>query len=351
MRLALVTAAAILSASSLLPAQTPAPSEVRDWRYLLTIHEITKADDDTRLKILVTDNPDRTKLADENGLTPVHIAAQAGALKSLRVLAGAKADLNPHDNKNRTPLSVAIAADFTNTVTTLLDLGADANKTAADDSKILFPPLTHAAAIGNTAIINALIKAKADVNVRGPDKSFPITTAAIHRRWDAVNVLLENNANPNAQNADGITALLLATETGNEKQVALLLEKGADPKITDKKGRAPLSVTESPTLWKMLIAKGADVNVVAGGSTPLQYFIAAGKLPLIQAWLEYKPDPMLPDKKGRTAKELARDVAADPSKSHDQNTTRRQIAELIETYQNKYHADQLAQETATTQPK
>src|SRR5690242_3606234 len=69
------------------------PGQVRDWRYLLTIHEIAQADDDTRLSRLVGDNPDRTRTRNGEGRTPVHVAAEFGALKSLRVLAKAGADL------------------------------------------------------------------------------------------------------------------------------------------------------------------------------------------------------------------------------------------------------------------
>ena len=53
----------------------------------------------------------------------------------------------------------------------------------------------------------------------------------------------------------------------------------------------------------MLVAKGANVNVVVSGKMPLQYFIAEGNVGLVNAWLAFKPDPMVTDRQGHTAKE------------------------------------------------
>src|SRR5690349_1299851 len=109
-----------------------APSaQVRDWRYLLTIHEIAQADDDARLANLVGDNPDRTRTRNGEGKTPVHIAAEYGALKSLKILGKAGADLNVVDNRQRTPLTIAVGLNYAQTVKTLLDLGADVNQLGA----------------------------------------------------------------------------------------------------------------------------------------------------------------------------------------------------------------------------
>jgi ankyrin repeat protein len=350
----LVVAAVLGACSVAAAADAPAPaasSEVRDWRYQLTIHEIARADDDVRLRTLVTDNPDRTRLKRaDDGQTPVHVAAEAGALKSLRVLAKAGADMNPADLLRRTPLSLAIQADFTNTVKTLLELGADPNMPASiggGSSSPLLSPLVLAARRGNVEVLKALLAAKANVSARMPDGSTPITAAAAAGHWSAVNLFLDQHADPNTRDANGVSALLIATDVGNEKEVAILLEKGADPKLRDNRGRAPLSVTESPKLWKMLIDRGADVNVVSGDATPLQYFITAGKLELVKAWLQYKPDPLVADRQGRTAKELARYYAAEKSKSYQSDMQRREIVQLVEAYQDKYAAEIEAKEAAT----
>src|SRR4051812_23024081 len=76
-------------------AAEPAPAgDVRAWLYILTIQEIAAADDEARLAKLVGDNPDRMPTRLPDGRTVTHVAAEAGALKSLRVLGKAGADLN-----------------------------------------------------------------------------------------------------------------------------------------------------------------------------------------------------------------------------------------------------------------
>ena len=371
--------------------------EVRDWRYVLTIHEIARADDEARLSQLVGDNPDRMLARLPDGRTVVHVAAEAGALKSLRVLGKAGADLNVVDQKGHTPLSVAIGMHFSTTVKTLVELGVNVNFEGAVEAEAPMPPLVlamrrgysdivttlleakanmdqvasdgstpltagaagghaesvkfllaHGAGVdaknrdGDTALVLAvrrgyadvakvLLDAKADVNFPAPDGNTPLTAAAAAGHWDEVTMLLDRGASVNAADAAGMSALIHATIAGNIPAVESLLAKGADPQLTDKKNRAPLALTQNPTLWKMLVAKGADVNAQVQGATPLQHFIIDGNLALVKAWLAYKPDPMVPDRKGLTAKELAR-VQAGAAVMGD----RREIARALEAYQNEY---------------
>lgn len=326
-------------------------AEARDWRYVLTVHEIARADDDERLTRLLSDNPDRTKARTPDGRTPVHAAAEAGALKALRVLARAGADLDVADARGRTALSVAASLDFMTTVKTLAELGADVNKDAVVEGSTAgtggggggagpLPPVIIAARSGYTELLKVLLDAKADLNRRGRDGSYAITSAAAAGNWETVSLLVERGADVNVQDPQGVTVLLYAAEHGNEPLVRTLLDKGADPRIQDTRGRAPLSVTHSPTLWKLLVDKGADVNVVVGGtgggSTPLQYFIAQGNAELLKTWLTFKPDPLAPDRQGRTAKELAKRALA----AEQWSLPRREIVRIIEDYQNQYAVQQ-----------
>jgi ankyrin repeat protein len=318
----------------------PAPASNPDWRYTLTIHEIARADDDERLTQLLNDNPDRTRARTADGRTPVHAAAEAGALKALKVLAKHGADLNVVDNGGRTPLSIAASLDYMTTVKTLAELGADVNKPALVEGGGTqpLPPVIIAARRGYTELLKVLLDAKADLNRKGSDGSYALTAAAESGRWETVKVLVDRGADVNVADAQGMTILMFATHEGDEGLVRTLLEKGADPRAQDTKGRAPLSFTESPALWKMLVDKGADVNVVVGGLTPLQYFIARGNVELIRTWLTYHPDPLTPDRKGKTAKELAQMALA----GDQQNLARREIVRLVDDYQNKYYAEQHA---------
>lgn len=350
----LIAAAALLATLSAARAQT-APADrspdIRDWRYVLTIHEIAKADDDERLARLLADNPDRARSRQPDGRTPVHAAAEAGALKSLRALKQVNADMNVLDSKNRSPLSIALGLDFLTTARTLVDMGADANLEASPDGNIRpEPPLTTAIRHGNVELINVLLAGKANLNRRASDGTTPLTVASAAGQWDVVALLLDKGADVNTADNSGVTALLHAAEAGDEKRVALLLNKGADPRLADRAGRTPMALTESPPIWRLLADKGADVNVMVGNQSRLQHYIAQGNVSHVTAWLAYKPDPFLTDRQGRTAKELARKAAEGLPATSTEGLARREIVRLLDAYQSQYLADLQARETPATAP-
>jgi ankyrin repeat protein len=323
-----------------------------DWRYTLSIHDIARADDEQKLTELLTANPDRVLVRLSDGRTVAHAAAESGALRSLAVLGKVNADLNVTDTRHRTPLTIAIGMHFTNTVKALIDLKADVNKPGAPDpaadgstetnDSTTRLPMNIAIRRNYPDVLKLLLAAKADVNARDADGSTPLTTAAAIGNWDFASQLLEAGANVNVADAQGMTALLYAAAASDEKQVAALLARNANPRAVDKSGRSALALTHSGAIWKQLVAKGADVNLVVGGMTPLQHFINQGNLELVTVWLEYNPDPFVTDRQGRTAKELAKRAA-----STDNSSGRRRIVTLVEEYQAQYLADALKKEAAS----
>ncbi len=381
--------------------------EVRDWRYVLTIQEIAAADDEERLGKLVGDNPDRILSRLSDGRTVVHVAGEAGALKSLRVLAKAGADLNVADNKGHTALMTAIGMHYSTTVKTLVELGADVNKQGTYAEGPVMPPLTLAMQLGHADIVATLLSAKVSFDQVGPDGQTPLTAGAGNGRLEAVKfalahgatadvknregytalqlavrggyndvvkALIDAKADPNmalpgggvplieavrgrhedvaetllaagakvnAQDAGGTTALLVAAGQEDEGAVKMLLEKGADPKIADKQKRQALGLTKNPTLWALMVAKGADVDATvqgAGGGTALQQLIARGDAGLVKTWLTYKPNPMVPNREGLTAKELAARALESGGGTSAVVAERKEIAKVVEAYQEAYFA-------------
>ncbi|MCL2645985.1 MAG: ankyrin repeat domain-containing protein [Phycisphaerales bacterium] len=344
--------------------------QVRDWRYVLTIHEIAKADDDVRLGKLLGDNPDRARTRNDNGQTPVHVAAEYGAIKALRALGKAGADFSVLDNGKQTPLTIAVSLNYAQTVKTLVELGADVNQLGfgSTTSGALRTPVSIAARMGAADVMKILLDAKADVSKPDADGSSPLTAAAANQQWEAMNVLLDHAANPDVKDPNGNTALIYAVAAGNldaaaavlkhkatpnvkdkngatplliaasaknEQLVAFLLEQGADVNLADGQGRTPMSATESPAIWKLLAAKGANVNVMVGDATRLEHYIRQGNVEQVKGWLAFKPDPLSPDRQGRTAKELARMYADKPTGTYEGDAARKEIAAVMEEYQKK----------------
>src|SRR5262245_13965427 len=74
--------------------------------------------------------PDET---DQSGVTPLMWAARYGAVRAMRVLIGAGADVNARDlNRRWTPLLHAVHRQHGDVVSLLLAHGADPNLAAAD---------------------------------------------------------------------------------------------------------------------------------------------------------------------------------------------------------------------------
>jgi ankyrin repeat protein len=264
-----------------------------------------------------------------DGDTPLILAVRHGSMDVVKVLLDAQADVNSRAPDGDTPLILAVRRGGVDLAKVLLDAKAGVDATSRDGDSALLLAVRR----GDAAVAKVLLDAKADVNFLAPDGNTSLTAAAAAGHWNDVSLLLDRGANANAADSAGMTALLHAAIAGNVPAVEALLAKGADPQLTDKKNRAPLALTQSPTLWKMLVEKGADVNAQVQGATPLQHFIIDGNLALVKAWLAYKPDPMVPDRKGLTAKELAR-IQAGNAVMGD----RREIARTLETYQNEYFA-------------
>ena len=53
----------------------------------------------------------------------MHVAAEAAAIKSLKLLAKAGGDVDAKDNAGHTPLAIAVSKDFSTTVKTLIEAG------------------------------------------------------------------------------------------------------------------------------------------------------------------------------------------------------------------------------------
>lgn len=112
--------------------------------------------------------------------------------------------------------------------------------------------LHFAAAMYRTAMVEALVKAGADVRARNRRGGEPLHAAAVggpgSARWDpaaqaaTIVCLIEAGAEPNAQNMDGATPLHRAVRTRCAAAVRALLMHGADPTIRNKGGSTALDL-------------------------------------------------------------------------------------------------------------
>jgi len=125
--------------------------------------------------------------------------------------------------------------------------------------------LTDAIRGNNLEVVNKLIIAGADVNVRDNNSEIPLMYAAEHGHKEIVQVLLAAGANVNIVNNHGVTSLMDASHNGHVEIVQMLLTAGADVNIRNNDdGLTPLMYASHDgdvEIVQMLLTAGAGESI------------------------------------------------------------------------------------------
>ncbi len=168
--------------------------------------------------------------------------------------------------------------------------------------------LTSAATEGKLAMIDVLIKAGVDPNVK--DESG--MTALRHVAWTGKNQvavakrLIAAKADVNLQADDDWTPLIQTMYADPEVAVPLgqvLLQAGADASIVNNEGNTALTLAAERGLVALipaLVKGGANVNERGHDGTALAVAAEKGKTDVVKALLDANADPNLGDRNNQT---------------------------------------------------
>ncbi len=182
-----------------------------------------------------------TNTPNKYGVTPLLQASRTGATPVVQALLRAGADPKLTHPEGETPLMAASYAGSLGSVKLLLEANADVNAT---DTYQKQTALMWAATEGHTEIVEALMAAGADPNVKAH-----ITTLTERKHAD--------------HPTGGFTALMFAARNGHEAAVRALVKGGADPKLTNGDGASATIVAivnDRLDLAATLLELGADAN-------------------------------------------------------------------------------------------
>jgi ankyrin repeat protein len=135
------------------------------------------------------------------------------------------------------------------------------NATEVDGSTALH----WAARLDRVELVQALIRAGAQVNVKNRYAVTPLSLAAVNGSAAVVDALLKAGADANTVGTDGETVLMLAARTGKPEPMRLLLDRSADVNARETwHGETALmwaAAEDHADAVSLLASRGADLNV------------------------------------------------------------------------------------------
>ncbi|MEL7472399.1 MAG: ankyrin repeat domain-containing protein [Planctomycetota bacterium] len=212
--------------------------------------------------------------------------------------------------RGMTPLMLAIFHKQPDSVSLLLERGADPDATASDGRT----PLIYAAGWGSADTVRELLERDVTIDARARDGWTALMMASGSRGDpESVELLIAKGANTSFRNKWGQTALHLSAVSRDERKIRALLAGGADVSVRDNEGATPLSILAAndadAELLAELIEAAGDPRVVNAadndGITPLMRAADRGDADKVLVLLNAGADTEPADVDGRTALEWA----------------------------------------------
>lgn len=225
----------------------------------ITPLEIAAREGFDELVTLLVDAGATLDCVDSAGFTPLAHAVYHGHLISVKILIGQGVTIDKKTSWG-TPLCIACEEGYPDIVRLLLAHGAAVDGT----TEVGLSPLINAAEFGHEDIANLLIDAGANLEFKDAKGRTPLASAAYEGNDRTTKLLLEKGANIDTEDEDGMTPLSLAAKRGHSAVVALLINARATIDTRDKLGRTPLmfaAQAKSAEIARVLLKNAAKVNV------------------------------------------------------------------------------------------
>lgn len=320
MRVLVVGVCAAIVATAGLKAQVPDP-DLADQFYTAI-----RGSDRAQVERLLQNGADVNLRDRRGGATPLMYTAALGSLDTMTLLIDKGADVNARSAGGATALMWA-ATDLAK-IRLLVDRGADLNAVSDRGRTAL---LLSAMSDRSAEIVRLLLSRRADAHAVDKEGMSTLLAATFGNDTATIRQLVEAGVNVNAANVFGSTPLMNAATNGNYEAVKLLLARGANvnavsapPGFLVKNGTIALG-TFTPLILasaygpsnvvKALLDASADVNAKeARGMTPLMYSVTTdhGDIAITRMLIARGADLRVKTPEGETALDWAQKSGATP---------------------------------------
>jgi uncharacterized protein len=149
----------------------------------------------------------------------LYLALREPSMKVADVLlASGQLKVESRNKADESPLMMAALKGHTDFARRLIERGAHVNKPG-------WTPLHYAATGGHTAIMELLMRNKAQLDSQSPNGTTPLMMAAMYGTPQAVKLLLEAGADLRMSNQLGMTALDFAVQANRSDSAALIQQQ------------------------------------------------------------------------------------------------------------------------------
>ena len=239
------------------------------------------AKNSSMIDLLVSSGAD-IKICNNDGRTPMHMAAFLGNIETLEAFFNKGLNINEIDYAGFTPLHLASAKNNLDCVEFLIKNGAniEAKNNLGDTS------LISASLNGAKDTIRYLINEKAFINEQNNNGQTPLYAAVISQMSEAVDTLISLGADLNLTDNAGNTPLMTACEYKEETIIEALLNAGSDPNILNKMNRYclldALDKKLSANIIDKLIKVTKDLNQEdRAGIRPIYYSVIHSRVDIL----------------------------------------------------------------------
>jgi len=231
--------------------------------------------------------------------TALHLAAAADELETIRVLVGARANLNGQDNRGFTPVHAAVEGERIRALTLLLHSGVNPDiLTKSEDSALHLAVLRK-----NVQLAHCIIGHHANVDITGRSGQTPMHFAAEIGYTPALQVLLDPE-HAGREKGKNIENASVESSASGDLSVAVAAQplRPASPNARDDMKQTPLHIAAwhgRHKICQLLLNARSTVDAAdAESSTPMSLAIRKDHEATVKVLLRLTADPLRRDNQG-----------------------------------------------------